>query len=386
MCSLHQWVAPNKTCPTCRKKCPVKEVLKLFINGSDPLFSANLEDISSEEMKEQLSMQDSLLKQKDKALQDAKASLEEVQEHMKAWEAQFTSTDKKLRAERATSSTLKKQLTVMQHECDRAKSIQKEADKMKTELSTVRGINAVLKGSSEEVEELLKNYSASQLATFVTAIKGDYDVLKQKKKALQKEKDGLAQDVIVLKTQLRGKDCELKDCQERLSTAESDVRHFEQENRNLREKVEILCKAAESPGSKLALKRMLESPAPLKEHGYCNQMVGSDIGASPLLASRTKSKSRIDASQASTSDVEVEMAGSKRSRNEHSGIVFPVKKFRGLSTSENIASGFNGMGGQTKFIMPKPKVPKKPSFASSRLISKPFAPRKAPLNQPKIRF
>ena len=36
------------------------------------------------------------------------------------------------------------------------------------------------------------------------------------------------------------------------------MRHFEQENRNLREKVEILCKAAESPGSKLALKRMLE--------------------------------------------------------------------------------------------------------------------------------
>lgn len=34
---------------------------------------------------------------------------------------------------------LQKQLTVMQHECDRAKSIQKEADKMKTELSTVRG-------------------------------------------------------------------------------------------------------------------------------------------------------------------------------------------------------------------------------------------------------
>ncbi len=43
----------------------------------------------------------------DKALEDAKVSLEEVQEHMKAWEAQFTSTDKKLRAERATSSTLK---------------------------------------------------------------------------------------------------------------------------------------------------------------------------------------------------------------------------------------------------------------------------------------
>lgn len=43
----------------------------------------------------------------DKALEDAKASLLEAQELIKTWEAQYTSADKKLRAERATCSTLK---------------------------------------------------------------------------------------------------------------------------------------------------------------------------------------------------------------------------------------------------------------------------------------
>lgn len=43
----------------------------------------------------------------DKALKDAKASLLEVQELLKTWEAQYASADKKLKTERATCSTLK---------------------------------------------------------------------------------------------------------------------------------------------------------------------------------------------------------------------------------------------------------------------------------------
>ncbi len=68
---------------------------------------------------------------------------------------------------------------------------------------------------------------------------------------------------IILFFQLRGKECELDDCQKRLSTAECDVQHFEQENKNLHQKVEILCKAAESPRSKLALTRILERYFPI---------------------------------------------------------------------------------------------------------------------------
>lgn len=63
-------------------------------------------------------------------------------------------------------------------------------------------------------------------------------------------------------------ECELDGCQKKLSTAECDVKHFEQENKNLHEKVEMLCQAAESPSSKLALKRMLERYIAIAVHSF----------------------------------------------------------------------------------------------------------------------
>ena len=58
--------------------------------------------------------------------------------------------------------------------------------------------------------------------------------------------------------QCRSKDSELKDCQERLSEVEKDLQEAEQEKENMHKKVEILQKALDSPGSKLALRRILE--------------------------------------------------------------------------------------------------------------------------------
>ncbi len=58
----------------------------------------------------------------DKALKDAKASLLEVREVIKTWEAQYASIEKKLRAERATCSTFKVRTSAsyffrLQHSC-----------------------------------------------------------------------------------------------------------------------------------------------------------------------------------------------------------------------------------------------------------------------------
>lgn len=58
--------------------------------------------------------------------------------------------------------------------------------------------------------------------------------------------------------QLHSKEAELKTCRDSLSANESDLQHSEHENQNLQKKVEILERAIESPGSKAALKRILE--------------------------------------------------------------------------------------------------------------------------------
>jgi hypothetical protein len=57
------------------------------------------------------------------------------------------------------------------------------------------------------------------------------------------------------------KDGELRVCRDRLSEVERDLHVAEQEKDNMHKKVELLEKALESPGSKVALRRILERSA-----------------------------------------------------------------------------------------------------------------------------
>ena len=58
--------------------------------------------------------------------------------------------------------------------------------------------------------------------------------------------------------QLHNSEYELQCCRSRLEVAESDLQAAEQERESLQRKVELLEKAMESPGSRLALRRILE--------------------------------------------------------------------------------------------------------------------------------
>ena len=51
--SVSQWVAPQKTCPTCRERCLLKNLVKLFVDSSDQS-SVDLDDITPQEMKVKL--------------------------------------------------------------------------------------------------------------------------------------------------------------------------------------------------------------------------------------------------------------------------------------------------------------------------------------------
>ena len=102
--------------------------------------------------------------------------------------------------------------------------------------------------------------------------------------AVQREKDKLTQEVSSLRKhvsfkciersklspvllcshfsllylQLRCREAELQSSQSRLSVVESDLHAMEQEKENLMKKVVVLERALESPGSKVALQRILE--------------------------------------------------------------------------------------------------------------------------------
>ena len=147
-------------------------------------------------------------------------------------------------------------------------------------------IQKVLSGSQEEVEVLIKNYqSTAQLASFLVVLRRDYDALKASKATVRKEKDKLAQEITYLKRKVRrgrgreieregwkegvtlsvffefqvqSKGEELQSTRSQLSMLETDLHAAEKERESLAKKVEMLERALESPGSKVALRRILE--------------------------------------------------------------------------------------------------------------------------------
>ena len=143
-------------------------------------------------------------------------------------------------------------------------------------------IQKVLTSSREEVDVLVKNYqSTSQLASFLVVLRRDYDALKASKASIKKEKDKLSQEITYLKRkvghfahnvtgvtrlymtcslciQVQSRGEELQSTRSQISVLETDLQAAEKERDGLAKKVEMLERALESPGSKMALRRILE--------------------------------------------------------------------------------------------------------------------------------
>jgi TRAF-interacting protein len=295
---LSQWLAHQKTCPQCRERCLPRSVIKLFIDdATESLRSDNNSTLDPKELKEKLELQQNLLKHKDQVLSEARATLEQIREEVGAWQTQHNSLHRKLKAEKAANSTLKSQLEVLQYECELTAELKKEAKQLREKLSTMEGIQKVLTSSQEEVDTLVKNYqSASQLASFLVVLRRDYDALKASKNSVRKEKDKLAQAITYLKRKVQSKGEELQSTRSQLAMTETDLHAAEKERDALSKKVEMLERALESPGSKVALRRILESPMP----DPSGRLVPADFGASPLLTSHRQ-------------DTEAEMRGQSSS-------------------------------------------------------------------------
>ena len=132
------------------------------------------------------------------------------------------------------------------------------------------------------MDVLVKNYqSTSQLASFLVVLRRDYDALKASKAAIKKEKDKLSQEITYLKrkvwtillrggallmmcpappvcVQMQSRGEELQSSRSQISMLETDLQAVEKERDGLAKKVEMLERALESPGSKMALRRILE--------------------------------------------------------------------------------------------------------------------------------
>lgn len=294
-----------------------------------------------QEMREKLALQETLMSHKDKALEEARTSLDSIQKEMGAWQAQHKEMHKKLKAERSVSEVLRRELGSMQSELGEAKKARKEMERMQDRLTELEGVETVLKGSRDDVDVLLTTHKSSNcLATLVIALKRDYEILKKKRATLLGDKSKQAEETNRLKRQLSKQDKELKSYQEQVSTLELDLHAAEEEVKTLQKKAEMLHAALESPGSRHALQRLLESPMPdyvIERTKAAEKATMEDLGASPLLtSSHSKTVTTVSA-------VEEDREGGKRllpppppppivvgakrqSRSKESNVLLPISK------------------------------------------------------------
>ena len=314
---LSQWLAHQKTCPQCREKCLPRNVIKLFINSNDLSQLTDTQIIDPQEMKEKLSLLEDMMMHKDKALLEARASLNDIQKEMKAWQLQHKETHKKLKLEQADNGILKRELRSLQNELDTTHKLRHEIEHLKSKLLTLEGVEKILKGSREEVDTLVMNYHPpSELAKFTVALKRDYEVLKEK----LKEKGKLSEEIVQLKKRLQSREKEVQFCQNQLSMFESDLHTAEERERTLQLKVEMLQQAVESPGSRCALKRMFESPMP--DHSTKTL----ELRASPLLTSTQSVVPCSDIADGEADLLSKQIIGRKRPNIYKENIIMPVNK------------------------------------------------------------
>lgn len=275
---LTQWLAHQKSCPQCREKCLPRNVIKLYIDSCDTTLSQIPIDTQDPvELQERISAQKSSMAQKDKALEEARLSLAEIEKEVETWQLQNRELHRKLVKEQSHVAFMKRQVCSMQEELDEARELKEELMKLKRKVRTFEGVETMLKGTEQETRSVLSehNNSASSLATMVVALKRDYQAVKEKKEVLKKEVDAY-------RKLLFNKDKELLHCQEQRTNFQTDVLTLEEEKATLLKKIQILQSAIDSPGSRCALKRILESPMP--DHLNKKDLMQADLGTSPLLS------------------------------------------------------------------------------------------------------
>ncbi len=326
---LSQWLAHQKSCPQCRERCLPRNVIKLYVDSSD-LSQVATESLDPNELQEKLSTQKTLLDHKDQALEEARSSLIRAEKENDAWQLQNRETHRKLLKEQSHISIMKREVSSMKEELAMAEERKEKFLKLKKRVSTLEGVERILKGATEETESLVTTHkSPSSLATFVVALKRDYEVVKEKKLALVKE-------VSLYKKQLQIKERELQSYQEQRTLLETDLHTMEGEKKTLRKKVEMLQAAIDSPGSRCALKRILESPMP---DNSANKRDSLDLGTSPLL-SHTKPQAsnfplRVSNTAIATGPTKTrDQKGAKRPHDDDSrpreNIIMPVSKVQKL--------------------------------------------------------
>lgn len=395
---LLQWfqTAPTKTCPQCRKQVSTRHIItKLFFDiGGEEEATADPESLQNEldRLKASLSCRERDWRDKQKVMDSLKDTVDKQRRDL-------DSVRKEIMEKEMLCSALRKQMSYLETQQNDIQAARDEVRRLKTKLKTFESLDVLLQGQRGEVESMITDMGVShaaveQLSIYCISLKKEYDNLKGSLKSSNDLCEKLKREVLSSNNKLQKTTMEMNRTKEDMKSVQNDLASADKEITSLKKKVEFLQKTLSTPTrTNEALSRLVfESPAPVDlKQPRLHQPTGSedidlnmtyDITTPDDVAKKRtqvpSKKMRVDQPVTPVSKHNEKTSSLSKARDEDSAMdpflrnsfLFRKKTFGSMLDPQRkpgaVRTGYDGLGGRTKFIQPSPLSEIRPLMKAKR--------------------
>ncbi|XP_054473336.1 E3 ubiquitin-protein ligase TRAIP [Anoplopoma fimbria] len=395
---LLQWfqTAPTKTCPQCRKQVSTRHIInKLYFDiGGEEEATRDPESLQNE-----LDRMKVLLNSKERDWRDKQKTVDNLKDTVDKQRRDLDSVRKDIMEKEMLCSTLRKQMTYLETQQNETQAAKEEARRLRARMKTYESLDMLLQGQRAEVESMITDMGVSQaaveqLSIYCISLKKEYDNLKGSLKSTNDMCEKLKREVLTSNNKLHKATVEVNQTKEDMKSLQNDLANADKEISSLKKKVEFLQRTLSTPTrTNEALSRLVfESPAPmeLKQPRFHHPADSQDIDLNMTYDVTTpddldKRKTQFQSKKmrldplASSGPKHYEKSSSVIKTRDEDGsldpflrnsILFRKKTFGSMLDPQRklgaVRTGYDGLGGRTKFIQPSPLSEIRPLMKAKR--------------------
>ncbi|NWZ79448.1 TRAIP ligase, partial [Poecile atricapillus] len=220
----------------------------------------------------------------EKEKRECQAVVDSLRDTLDVRNATIESLQKMLGETEMLCSSLKKQMKFLEQQQEDNRSSKEEACRLRNKLRTMERIELLLQSQRPEVEEMIRETgvgqaAVEQLAIYCVSLKKEYENLKEARKISGEMTEKLKKELFSVNSKLQKTTSELEKTKEELKSTQKDMKNADKEILSLKKKIDILQDTLKVPSvTRETLSRLVfESPTPVDlQHPKLHRPAHSD--------------------------------------------------------------------------------------------------------------